>query len=96
MTELLGDLASLELREFAPAGGVQLDQPHLARWRSELQLETEAKQAWTDVARFSQAGIAAINFGPGDPAQAHQADEFVAVTALQECYYRLQRLLSLK
>jgi acetylornithine deacetylase len=37
---------------------------------------------WTEAALFSQAGIDAIVFGPGEIAQAHAPDEYVEVAQL--------------
>ncbi len=38
---------------------------------------------WTEASLFSQAGLTALVFGPGDIAQAHTADEWVALAQLQ-------------
>ena len=49
------------------------------------------KQAWTPVAEFALAGLPAVNFGPGDPAQAHRRDESVEIAALVRAYEVLER-----
>jgi acetylornithine deacetylase len=38
---------------------------------------------WTEASLFSQAGLTALVFGPGDIAQAHTADEWVSLQQLQ-------------
>jgi len=51
------------------------------------------KQAWTDVARFAEFGVPALNYGPGLTAQAHQRGEFVPVDALVDADRSLRRFL---
>ncbi len=38
---------------------------------------------WTEAARFSEHGIDAVVFGPGEIDQAHAADEFVTISELE-------------
>jgi succinyl-diaminopimelate desuccinylase len=52
------------------------------------------KQAWTPVAEFGLADLPAVNFGPGDPAQAHRRDESVEIAALTRAYQVLERFVA--
>ena len=56
-------------------------------------LEVTPKQGWTDVARFTNHGIPALNFGPGDPLLAHTSDEFVIKNEILESYEILSKFL---
>jgi len=90
--KLLGGSAGYEIVDFAPSGPVELDNPLLQKL-IETGLEVRPKQAWTDVARFAQGGVAAANFGPGLPAQAHQEAEYAELPLLEMCYERLASFL---
>lgn len=92
--DLVNNEAKVEFTDVAPAGNVCLDNPVLKEFISKYNLSIEAKQAWTDVARLSLYGIDAVNFGPGDPAQAHQKDEYIPLKNLFENYKILKDFLS--
>ncbi|MFZ9702430.1 MAG: succinyl-diaminopimelate desuccinylase [Candidatus Nanopelagicales bacterium] len=52
------------------------------------------KFGWTDVARFANAGIPAINFGPGDPNLAHHPEEKVLISQINDVYESLKNWLT--
>ena len=53
-----------------------------------------AKYGWTDVARFSELCIPAVNFGPGDPAYAHKRDEQCPVEMIRSVSETVKKYLT--
>jgi succinyl-diaminopimelate desuccinylase len=74
----------------APSGPVATG-PRVDALVAAGELVRAPKQAWTPVAEFGLAGLPAVNFGPGDPAQAHRRDESVETAALTRAYEVLER-----
>ncbi|MBX5443041.1 MAG: succinyl-diaminopimelate desuccinylase [Solirubrobacteraceae bacterium] len=84
---------TVEIVGHAPSGPVPEGNPLVDALAAAGAGPVEAKQAWTPVAEFGLAGVDAVNFGPGDPAFAHRADEQVEVGALVTAHEVLERLL---
>ena len=53
-----------------------------------------AKLGWTDVARFAEIGIPAVNYGPGEPEVAHASNEYVEIAKIADCEARLRAWLT--
>jgi succinyl-diaminopimelate desuccinylase len=90
---LLEGEAEFAVVDFAPSGDVDLTHPLLERLL-ETGIEVRPKQAWTDVARFSGRGVAAVNLGPGLSSQAHQDEEYAEIPLLEESFDALREFLS--
>jgi succinyl-diaminopimelate desuccinylase len=90
LRELCEPHGTLTIDGNAPSAPVATANPLAQRLIGAGDLAVEAKQAWTPVAEFAAAGIDAVNFGPGDPAQAHTRDEHVGVEALVRCYETIE------
>jgi succinyl-diaminopimelate desuccinylase len=78
----------------APPGRVCDDHPEVLAFQRRFGARVAGKQGWTDVARFTAAGIPAFNFGPGIPEQAHQAGEYCPVQNLETAYQWLADFLT--
>ncbi|HVL99588.1 MAG TPA: succinyl-diaminopimelate desuccinylase [Egibacteraceae bacterium] len=89
----LGDRAECHVTDRAPAARPYRDNPHVAAFVETVGAPVEAKQAWTDVARFAAEGVPALNYGPGLTGQAHQAGEYVPVGNLHAARERLAAFL---
>lgn len=90
---LAGQAAEVRFVDEAPPAPPALSDPTLQAFLAQTGVDVHPKQAWTDVATLSQAGIPAVNYGPGDPAQAHQPGEWVDGTAIAEVATRLLRFI---
>jgi succinyl-diaminopimelate desuccinylase len=90
LAELCGGHGELRIDANAPSGAVAAGHPLVRRLVETGGLEVAPKQAWTPVAELTAAGIPAVNFGPGSPAQAHRRDESVEIAALVRAYRVLE------
>jgi succinyl-diaminopimelate desuccinylase len=83
----------IEVSDSAPAAMPGLSVPAAAAFVEAVGGEVNPKFGWTDVARFSQLGVPAVNFGPGDPQMAHKADEFVPIEHIHRVEAQLRSWL---
>ncbi|HUR48876.1 MAG TPA: succinyl-diaminopimelate desuccinylase [Acidimicrobiales bacterium] len=97
--QLLGDSITesdgdrLSLLDQSAAAPPSLGHPLLKELVSSTGQAPRAKLGWTDVSFFSQHGVPATNFGPGDPNVAHTAEERVPRDQLDACYAALSNLV---
>lgn len=78
----------------APGARPGLNHPAAASFVATVGQEPLPKYGWTDVARFSELGVPAVNFGPGDALLAHSDDEHVSADAIRQCLDTLRRWLA--
>jgi succinyl-diaminopimelate desuccinylase len=91
--DLVGGRASVEFTDLSPAAPPNRSHPFVGALLRAGAAGPEPKQAWTDVARFASKGIPAVNFGPGENAQAHQKNESTSIAKLHEGYEILRKWL---
>jgi succinyl-diaminopimelate desuccinylase len=85
---------SVEIIDRAPPAPPRRDDPAVSTFIDAVGATVAGKQAWTDVARFTEIGVPALNLGPGATAQAHQRGEWVAVDALVDVRQRIAAFLA--
>ena len=84
---------TFEVVDMSPAAKPDLRHPLMASLVGRNNLIVRAKLGWTDVAFFSEQGIPAVNFGPGEATLAHTKNEYIEAANLIGTYAALEDLL---
>ncbi|HEX5496517.1 MAG TPA: succinyl-diaminopimelate desuccinylase [Mycobacteriales bacterium] len=84
----------VSMRDSAPGALPGLDAPAVRDFLTAVGVPAVAKYGWTDVARFAELGVPALNYGPGDPNLAHTRDEHVRAEAVLACERALSTFLT--
>ncbi|CAN5783762.1 succinyl-diaminopimelate desuccinylase [soil metagenome] len=92
--ELVRGRAEVVFTDRSPPAPPSKHDPCVAAFLKAVGAPVEPKQAWTDVARFAEAEVPALNYGPGLTAQAHQAGEYVPISNMVTARAALGRFLS--
>lgn len=82
------------VKDRAPAGRVPEGSELVSLLEEISGGKRQAKQGWTDVARLTTRGIPAVNYGPGEVAQAHQVTESVPLENLERCFDVMREFLT--
>lgn len=91
--KLVKDRAEVEFTDVSPAAPPNANHPLVRALIDSGVAGVTPKQAWTDVGRFAQLGIPAVNWGPGENAQAHQKNESTSLALIHEGDAILRRFL---
>jgi succinyl-diaminopimelate desuccinylase len=84
---------SFEVVDLASAAAPAVRHPLVREMIERHGLTVSAKLGWTDVARFTERGIPAINFGPGDALVAHTHQEFVTRESVERSWRVLDEVI---
>ena len=88
------DADTFTITDVAAPGLVELGHPVFESLAAASAAEVTGKQGWTDVAQLSQAGVPAVNFGPGETSLAHKPGESVRISDLGWAYDALLAVLA--
>ena len=91
---LVAGRAQVTIVDRSPAAPPNAKHPLIQKLIDSGIVGVEPKQAWTDVARFAQHGVAAVNFGPGENAQAHQKNESTSLALVHDGFRIVKRWLA--
>jgi len=92
--DVVGTHGQVTFTDLSPAAMPHRDHPITQKLVACGVAAVERKQAWTDVARFEQIGVPAVNLGPGENAQAHQKNESTSLRLVHEGYRIFETFLT--